>query len=139
MSAGKGKAAAGKGKAKAASGSSTMNVILFISGIYVCCLHNVSNFLGRLSFLVMSYGQPWLQRQPSAHCLSCHSCSVRLHVVRWISTSAARHVIKHRARHESSAIKLADTTMPNSQPIQLAAGPLHLMSTAPDRVHKHSK
>ncbi len=36
MCAGKGKAAAGKGKAKAATGISTMNVILFMSGIHVC-------------------------------------------------------------------------------------------------------
>ncbi len=50
MSAGKGKAAAGKGKAKAAAGISTMNVILLMSGIHVCCLYSVSNFLGRLSF-----------------------------------------------------------------------------------------
>ena len=98
MSAGKGKAAAGKGKAKAATGISTMDVILFISGVHVCCLYNVSKFPGRLSYLVLSYGQPWLQRQPYAHCLSCHSCILRLHFVRWISTSAARHVIKQKAR-----------------------------------------
>lgn len=72
MSAGKGKAAAGKGKAKAATGISTMNVILVMLGVHVCCLYNVSNFPGRLSYLVLSYRQPWLQRQPYAHCLSCH-------------------------------------------------------------------
>lgn len=109
MSAGKGKAAAGKGKAKAATGIATMNVICFVSGVHACCLCNVSTFPGRLSFLVLSYGRPWLQRQASAHCLSCHSCSVRLHLVTWISTSAARQVVKQKARLEPLAIKLAIT------------------------------
>ena len=86
MSAGKGKAAAGKGKAKAATGIATLNVTHSVSGIRTCCLCDISTFPGTSSFLVLFYGQSGLQRQPSAHCLSCHSCSVRLHLVGWIST-----------------------------------------------------
>ena len=94
MSAGKGKAAAGKGKAKAATGIATLNMILSVSGIHARRLCSVSTFPGTLSFLVLSLERPWQQRQPSADCLLCHSCCVRLHLVRWVSTSAARHVTK---------------------------------------------